>query len=280
MKHFRLLLYPCLFLSMFFIYFYFYGNPFAKYSVEDSTIKKIIDENIDTSMSDYDKIKIIHDYIVVNTVYDQENLVNNTIPDIDYTAKGVFENGVAVCRGYAEAFQLLMDALDIECQIVTGYAENTSHAWNIVKLDGQWYHVDTTFDDPIDDSMDSQENPYSNLRYDYFLINDEQIFLDHIMESKAPACTSDLYMYGEKQYNTPYEIVENIANIPAAYTRYFNSGISSVTFYFPENADLSSSGIINRIGTQLFSSGNHVSGCTYTAITKCGDYFYTTITVN
>ncbi len=277
MKHFRLLLYPFLFLSLFFLYFYLYGNPFTQYSVKDSTIQKIIDETIDTSMSDYEKIKAIHDYIVVNTVYDQENLEKNSIPDIDYTAKGVFENGIAVCRGYAEAFQLLMEALDIECQIVTGYAENTTHAWNIVKLDGQWYHVDTTFDDPIDDTM---EHPYDNLRYDYFLINDDQMFLDHIMESNAPACTSDLYMYGEKKYNTPYEVIKNAAEIPAFFTRYYNSGINSVTFYFPEQADLSSAGIINRIGTQLFSSGNHVTGCSYTAVTKCGDYYYTTITVN
>ena len=77
---------------MFFIYFYLYGSPFTQYSVKDSTIQKIIDETIDTSMSDYEKIKAIHDYIVVNTVYDQENLENNSIPDIDYTAKGVFEN--------------------------------------------------------------------------------------------------------------------------------------------------------------------------------------------
>ena len=236
MKHFRLLLYPFLFLSLFFLYFYLYGNPFTQYSVKDSTIQKIIDETIDTSMSDYEKIKAIHDYIVVNTVYDQENLEKNSIPDIDYT-----------------------------------------HAWNIVKLDGQWYHVDTTFDDPIDDTM---EHPYDNLRYDYFLINDDQMFLDHIMESNAPACTSDLYMYGEKKYNTPYEVIKNAAEIPAFFTRYYNSGINSVTFYFPEQADLSSAGIINRIGTQLFSSGNHVTGCSYTAVTKCGDYYYTTITVN
>lgn len=280
MKHFRLLLYPSLFILILIIYYYFNGNPFTKYDVKDSTINKIIDENIDDTMSDYEKIKTVHDYIVVNTIYDRKNLENNSIPDIDYTAKGVFENGIAVCRGYAEAFKLLMDELGIECQIVTGYAENISHAWNIVKLDGQWYHIDTTFDDPIDESNESLENPYSNLRYDYFLINDEQIFLDHTMDSNAPACTSDLYMYGEKQYNTPYEIVENISNIPAAFTKHFLSGNNSVTFYFPENADLSAAGIIKRIGTQLFSSGKNVSGCTYTVITKCGDYYYTTITVN
>ncbi len=267
-------------LSMFIIYYHFNADSFSKYQVKDSVINKIIDEHIDDTMSDYDKIKTVHDYIVVNTVYDQENLKNNSIPDIDYTAKGVFENGIAVCRGYAEAFQLLMDELNIECRIVTGYAENTSHAWNIVQLDGEWYHIDTTFDDPIDESNESLQDPYSNLRYDYFLINDEQIFLDHVMDSKAPACTSDLYMYTEKKYNTPYEIVEQITLIPASFTKYFTSGNNSVTFYFPEDVDLSASGIVTKIGTHLFANGADVSGCSYTQVTKCGDYYYSTITVN
>lgn len=280
MKYYRIILYPSVFFILIMIYFYTNGNPFTSYNVDNSIIENIIEEHIEQSMSDYDKIKSIHDYIIVNTVYDTENFKNNSIPDINYTAKGVFEKGIAVCRGYAEAFQMLMDELNIECQIITGYAEDTTHAWNVVKLDGQWYHIDTTFDDPIDESGESIENPYSNLRYDYFLVNDEQILIDHTIDSVSPTCTSDLYMYNEKKYNTPYVIVENISQIPSSFADLYLTGKQTVTFYFSENIDLSASGIINKIGGLLHTYGKQVSGCSYTVTSKCGIYYYTTITVN
>lgn len=276
MKHYRIILYPLIFISVFFIYIKFYNNPFKKYTVDKYLISSIIAENINDSMTNYEKVKILHDYIILNTEYDSENLENNSIPDISYTAKGVFEKKIAVCRGYAEAFKLLMDKINIECIILTGTANNTSHAWNAVKINDKWYHIDCTFDDPVSDNTSVYAS--DNLRYDYFLINDQQIFKDHILDCEAPICSDDSYMYQEKKYNIPYEVLDSVTNLPKAYSNKFLSGIKTTTFYFPENIEMDSSGYIDKIGTILYANGNKVTNCVYTPIVQCGKYYYTTIT--
>ena len=63
---------------------------------------------------------------------------------------GLLQDGTAICLGYASTFQLLMDLLGIECITVVGasFGSSEDHAWNMVKLDGAWYCVDVTWDDP------------------------------------------------------------------------------------------------------------------------------------
>lgn len=94
---------------------------------------------IEDDMSDLDKIIYLHDTIVDMTDY--RLLDNKTI----YTASGVFLDRTAVCAGYAKAFNVLLNRIGLE----TGYVVGTSlnHGWTYVKLDGQWYHVDPTWDD-------------------------------------------------------------------------------------------------------------------------------------
>ena len=142
--------------------------------------------NIITSgMSEYEKVKAIHDYIINNTQYDYDNYLNGTVPDSSFSAVGVFQHGVAVCQGYAYAFELLCDLAGIECELVTGTGNGGGHAWNQVKVDGQWYNIDLTWDDPI---------YYYNgvltpiLVYDYFLISDEQMYLDHVADDAKHIC--------------------------------------------------------------------------------------------
>lgn len=279
MKRLRIILYPSIFIVLLIIYYMIHGNPFTQFEFDEKILDQIIEEELDDSMSDYEKIKALHDYIVVHTEYDKVNLDNNTIPDVDYTAKGVFVNGIAVCRGYAEAFQLLMEKIGIESKILTGWAKGTTHAWNVVKLDGNWYHVDTTFDDPLPEHGEVYQSPYDNLRYDYFLVTDQQILLDHTIEGESPTCNSEDYMYREKQYQTPYEIINSISSIPASFVDYYSKGYDTVTFYFKESADLSAAGLVQKIGQQLFIKNYNVSNCTYTKVAKCGDYYYTTVTV-
>ena len=245
-----------------------------KYDVNQEVINSIITNNITSEMSDYDKVKAIHDYIVSTTEYDHINLQNNTIPDLDYTAKGVLVNHIGVCRGYAEAFKLLMDELNIGCNIVTGYVGSVSHAWNVVKIDNEWYHIDCTYDDPVDEEETQGSNNY--LRYDYFLVTTEQILLDHVPDSIKYSCTSDKYMYQEKEKDVPYCILESVQCLPSTISYYFNSGKNNVTFYFPENADLSDVNFLNKI-SQVLGYSNNVSQFSYTPILKCGKYYYTTM---
>ena len=83
--------------------------------------------------SDYEKIKAVHDHIILNCEYD---LFTNGPYNCLYEGK-------ACCNGYALAFQMMMDACNIECR----YVANNSHAWNAVYLDNAWYNIDVTWDD-------------------------------------------------------------------------------------------------------------------------------------
>lgn len=114
-------------------------------------------------MSEYDRVKAFHDYLVNNTTYGGRS-------DRKYTAGGSLVDGYAVCDGYAMAFDLLCYLSGIECIRVTGWAKE-GHAWNKVKVSGNWYNVDVTWDDPV------SSRPM--LTYDYFLISDAAIARDH-----------------------------------------------------------------------------------------------------
>lgn len=93
----------------------------------------------------------IHDYLIDNIRYDSDTLsvlpTYTTDPDND-NPYGALVNGLAVCLGYASSFQLLMDLAGIECITVHGGTADEEHAWNMVRLDGDWYCVDVTWDDP------------------------------------------------------------------------------------------------------------------------------------
>ena len=98
--------------------------------------------------SDYEKIKIIHDYIIAHVTYDYEHL--GTDYDLMYTPYAALINGTSVCQGYAVLTYRLMLLAGIDCRVITGDADNGSigkHAWNIVKLNGKYYYLDTTWDD-------------------------------------------------------------------------------------------------------------------------------------
>ncbi len=111
-------------------------------------------------MSDLQKAIVLHDYLVVNCEYDYENYVAGTIPKESYSTYGVFINGRAVCEGYALSYQYLMELVGIECYMVSGDTSAGAHAWNMIKLDGEYYHVDTTWDDPVPDRLGGPKHEY------------------------------------------------------------------------------------------------------------------------
>ena len=103
----------------------------------DETVSQIL-AGIDAQAPDYDKAKYVFDYLASNVAYstgapDNQNIIS------------VFVNGETVCQGYAAATQYLLEKLDIPCAVVAGTADGQSHAWNLVKLDGEYYYIDTTW---------------------------------------------------------------------------------------------------------------------------------------
>lgn len=124
-------------------------------------------------------VKAIHDYIIKNTAYDSDGSTDF----IDHTPYGVFAKGISVCDGYTYAAKLLLDAAGIENYTVDGKASDEDHTWNIVKIGDTFYHMDVTWDDPLNDLGRDM------LIYDYFLINDEKIKEDHSWEyTSVPEC--------------------------------------------------------------------------------------------
>lgn len=116
--------------------------------------------------SDYQKIKTIHDYLV-DTIEYETTLQKNNI----YNIYGALVDKTCVCEGYAKAFQYFMNELGIDNAIVIGTGENSkkeieNHAWNYVKLNGKWYAVDTTWDDPV---LVGGGQITSKMKYQYFL---------------------------------------------------------------------------------------------------------------
>ena len=118
-------------------------------------VNHFIQNYITATMSDFEKeIQIIR-YLVGTVSFDKEEVDRGSYKISDsYKAYGALVNGRAVCSGYAKAFDLLAKASDLSTNIVTGTATNSNgsteaHAWNQIYLDGDWYNVDVTWEDPI-----------------------------------------------------------------------------------------------------------------------------------
>lgn len=112
-------------------------------------LKKQFIDQMSVMNSDYQKVKALHDWIVDNIEYDSSMRQVHR-----YNIYGALIDRVVVCEGYAKLFKYILDDMGIECVLVSGTAVNSEgnnerHMWNYVKLDGKWYAVDCTWDDPI-----------------------------------------------------------------------------------------------------------------------------------
>lgn len=156
----------------------------------DKAIQTIIEKNIKSGMTDYEKVKALHDYMVLNTAYDYENLNRNTVPDDSYNAYGALVKHTAVCQGYAESLDILFAEVGLKSQVITGRMTNgMDHAWNLVQLDGQYYHLDATHDDPVPDVK-------GQVLYHYFLNTDAMMQKSRTWKaSQYPKCTASTYNY-------------------------------------------------------------------------------------
>lgn len=134
-------------------------------------------------LSDYDKIKKIHDFIVQNASYDT-SLKN-------YSAYDNLIVKSSTCQGYMSlAYKMLTEA-GIPARIISGTGGGESHGWNIVRLNGKWYNLDCTWDDPI------TWNGEEVLLYDYFLKSEKE-FGEHIRDEE----------YTTEKFYKKYKITE------------------------------------------------------------------------
>jgi|GEM_PF-867790 len=164
------------------------------YTVYDKA-KEIIKNIIKPGMSDLQKEKAIHDYIVLNTKYDYDNYNNHTLQIWDGNPYGILIKGTGVCEGYADTTKLLLDMEGIDCIVVTGNAIGSTegHAWNIVKIDGKYYQLDTTWE------IGNKQTNF--VRYEYFNLSDKEMSEDHNWDkTKYPKCEDSLNEDGVSRY--------------------------------------------------------------------------------
>lgn len=135
----------------------------------DKLTKKVdeIVSSVNSSMSEYEREKYIHDTILKNCSY--KTGVTGISDGWQYfSAYGALIDGEAVCEGYAKSMQILLSKVGIECYVIRGEGDGIGHMWNVVKLDGKWYHLDATWNDSDD-----------GINYEYFNLDTEKITKNH-----------------------------------------------------------------------------------------------------
>ena len=147
-------------------------NITIRKTYDDNTIRQLnekVEEIVKNEIKDeQDKrtiIKIVHDYIINHARYDKQRTDKNIINYHSNTAYGVLFEGYGICSGYSDAMALFLNYYDIP----NFKLASENHVWNVVLLDGNWYHLDLTWDDPIlttgEDILDDT----------YFLITSEKL---------------------------------------------------------------------------------------------------------
>lgn len=154
-------------------------------------------------LDDKGKEEFIHDYLVENVRYDKLK------KEYSHEIIGALGNGVAVCEGIAKAVKVLCDALNIWCIVVIAEANPEKdikyrHAWNIIKINGKYYHLDATFDNNITKD--------EIIRHDYYNLSDKQIFRDHepLVWQTVECTDSDSFYYKEKKVS--WTTVDEVRN--------------------------------------------------------------------
>lgn len=172
-----------------------FSGTYSMSRTEKEEIQVMIDSAVDTCLagvsldaSQYEKVKYVYEYIIFSTEYDLMAPDNQNICS-------VFLGGRSVCQGYAKAIQYLLNELGMEATLVVGSVHNTeSHAWNLVKVDGEYYYLDATWGDASYQVQGDAAGVASlpNISYDYLCVPYSEMSQTHTVNSVAdmPACTA------------------------------------------------------------------------------------------
>ncbi|MDE6567188.1 MAG: transglutaminase-like domain-containing protein, partial [Lachnospiraceae bacterium] len=121
---------------------------------------------VKAGMSPLEKALVLHDYLIANTQYLEEES-----KEYRYSEWGVFLKGKANCQGYSMAYSILMQEAGIPVRCVV--SEEMLHMWNQIKIGGKWYHVDVTWDDPLDTRL--KKDQYGLVLHDRFLCSTQKM---------------------------------------------------------------------------------------------------------
>ena len=160
-----------------------------RYEAIEAAVKEIL-SGLDENADQYTKVKYVYDTIIRSTDYDLSAPDNQNI-------YSVFINHLSVCQGYAKATQYLLNRLGMECTLVLGTVDTgEGHAWNLVKIDGSYYYLDTTWGDAsyrMEDSGSESGIAMPEINYDYLNVTAAELFITHTLAEGGvpmPACVA------------------------------------------------------------------------------------------
>ena len=147
----------------------------------DRIIDGILADIIKPYMNNHEKAKAVHDYIVLNGKYDENKIY--------YSDYDLLTEGISVCNGYALLTYNMLNKLNIPVKLISGTGAGEAHIWNMVKLGDYWFHLDTTWNDPLPD--------IGTVSYSYYMLTEKEITKDHTIDEniELPKSTKIYYDY-------------------------------------------------------------------------------------
>ncbi|MEG0615361.1 MAG: transglutaminase domain-containing protein, partial [Oscillospiraceae bacterium] len=173
---------------------------------------------ITPTMSNFDIVKFFHDQIILNCTYDIE-------AEHSDMAYGALVKGRALCQGYAQAMSILCNKVGIDNTLVSGDT-GEAHAWNMINLNGKWYHMDVTWDDGVELVMPGP----GAISYEFFNvteaeISDRTLFPESFVRPVATANDDNFFVHSGYLAKTKDEAVQIIYN---QYIAAVNSGSGNI----------------------------------------------------
>ena len=177
----------------------------AEVEKRQAAIDRIVDEKMAELVGNdsYETVKSVYEYLILSTEYSMESPDNQNICS-------VFLDRKSVCNGYAKAAQYLLNSYGVPCIIVNGTAQGSAHAWNIVEMYGEYYHMDVTWGDPSYYALEGeQEDDVPDIDYSYLAVTTAEISKNHSMDDTfaLPVCASvqDNYFVRENRFLYGYD---------------------------------------------------------------------------
>ena len=222
-----------------------------KVSKAEQMAKEIVDDIITSNMTQFEKALTIHDWLIFNLDYD--------FTYSNYYVEETLRDRRCVCQGYALTFKMMCEMAGLDVIYVTGKGYTGvdwgGHAWNQVKIDGKWYNVDVTWDDPASPGKDFNNHVCNS--HEYFLISDSTINKDHNATSSGrQSCPSDydratiVKAATNNVYHSDFEFASNDQEFAAGINKAAEANKSRIyiKYYDPNvTTDTMWNGIFDRI---------------------------------
>lgn len=219
---------------------------YSHYSYDDAmTMARAVENAVSAylldmprNLSEYEREKYIHDRLISECEYDTEMLEQSDDDPDASSAYGALVNHRAICGGYTMASKLLLDRVGIKSHAVHGTADGLPHVWLLVNVEGGWYHLDVTWDDPV------LSEPSANIQHAYLNLTDEMIKADHSISGGFESLTDEKISSGEAG-----ETFYNFA-LPKASSAEYNY-FEKEAFYIATLSSASTDALSKEIETKL-----------------------------